>query len=313
MTTCATHATSWAMRKMPSREKTREMARATDEYVHEHPWRAVGAAAGVGLSSACSSAAVEPRRPGPMATPQRLSSSLKRAGRHRARAAATAARAAQRGGAGRGAARGRLLVYGAVAVTFLSLGVVFLALLITVALWDSHRLLALAAFTGLFLVLGGVAAWLARERVRSGTRLFSASVEELQAGPRGPAFMKAVRVSDDRADLLKPAGASASCCARPVARAGGDGVAGGAARVGRGPTGCRMPGSGCAPTRWWWPPDRSRPWRCGGRAALLGLAPARCGRAWKLLQRARTRRRHRVPPVLIPHPCHRKSRSRCWW
>jgi ElaB/YqjD/DUF883 family membrane-anchored ribosome-binding protein len=31
------------------REKTREMARATDDYVHDHPWRAVGAAAGVGL------------------------------------------------------------------------------------------------------------------------------------------------------------------------------------------------------------------------------------------------------------------------
>lgn len=75
---------------------------------------------------------------------------------------------------------GALLVYGAVAVAFLSLGVVLLALLITVALWDTHRLLALGIFTGLFLVIGGVAAWLARERVRSGTYLFSASVEELK-------------------------------------------------------------------------------------------------------------------------------------
>lgn len=30
-------------------EKTKEAARATDEYVHENPWRAVGIAAGVGL------------------------------------------------------------------------------------------------------------------------------------------------------------------------------------------------------------------------------------------------------------------------
>ncbi len=30
-------------------ERTREAARATDEYVHEHPWQAVGAAAGVGF------------------------------------------------------------------------------------------------------------------------------------------------------------------------------------------------------------------------------------------------------------------------
>ncbi len=80
---------------------------------------------------------------------------------------------------------GALLVYGAVAVAFLSLGVVFLALLITVALWDSHRVLALAVFTALFLLMGGVAAWLARERVRSGTRLFSASVEELKQDREG--------------------------------------------------------------------------------------------------------------------------------
>ena len=30
-------------------EKTKQAARATDEYVHENPWRAVGIAAGVGL------------------------------------------------------------------------------------------------------------------------------------------------------------------------------------------------------------------------------------------------------------------------
>ena len=30
-------------------EKTKEAARATDEYVHDNPWRAVGIAAGVGL------------------------------------------------------------------------------------------------------------------------------------------------------------------------------------------------------------------------------------------------------------------------
>jgi len=31
------------------KEKTREVARATDDYVHEHPWPAIGAAAGLGL------------------------------------------------------------------------------------------------------------------------------------------------------------------------------------------------------------------------------------------------------------------------
>lgn len=31
------------------KEKTREVARATDDYVHDHPWRAVGTAAAVGM------------------------------------------------------------------------------------------------------------------------------------------------------------------------------------------------------------------------------------------------------------------------
>jgi len=75
---------------------------------------------------------------------------------------------------------GGLLIYGAVAVTFLSLGLGFLAILITVALWDSHRLLALAVFATLFLTLGGVCAWLARERALAGTRFFSSSADELK-------------------------------------------------------------------------------------------------------------------------------------
>lgn len=75
---------------------------------------------------------------------------------------------------------GGLLVYGAVAVTFLTLGLGFLAILITVALWDSHRLLALSVFATLFLTLGGVCAWLARERALAGTRFFSSSAAELK-------------------------------------------------------------------------------------------------------------------------------------
>lgn len=30
-------------------DKTKQAARVTDEYVHEHPWKAVGVAAGIGL------------------------------------------------------------------------------------------------------------------------------------------------------------------------------------------------------------------------------------------------------------------------
>jgi uncharacterized membrane protein YqjE len=75
---------------------------------------------------------------------------------------------------------GALLVYGAMAVTLLGLGLCFLAMLLTVALWDSHRLLPLAVFAVLFLALGAVAAYQARQRVLSQSRLFSASVDELQ-------------------------------------------------------------------------------------------------------------------------------------
>ncbi|MDR7151128.1 putative membrane protein YqjE [Hydrogenophaga palleronii] len=75
---------------------------------------------------------------------------------------------------------GGLLVYGAVAVTFVSLGLGFLSILITVALWESHRLLALSVFATLFLTLGGVFAWMARERALAGTRFFSSSAEELK-------------------------------------------------------------------------------------------------------------------------------------
>ena len=49
---------------------------------------------------------------------------------------------------------GELLLYGAIAVVLLSLGLTFLAVLLTVLLWDSHRLLALAVFATVFLTLG---------------------------------------------------------------------------------------------------------------------------------------------------------------
>lgn len=73
-----------------------------------------------------------------------------------------------------------LLLYGVVAVILLALGLGFLAILITVALWESQRLLALAVFATLFLALGGVAAWLAYQRVQRGSALFVASLAELQ-------------------------------------------------------------------------------------------------------------------------------------
>ncbi|MBL8371364.1 MAG: phage holin family protein [Burkholderiaceae bacterium] len=75
---------------------------------------------------------------------------------------------------------GEILLYGAIALTMLSVGVAFLAIFLTVLLWDSHRLLALAVFATLFVSGGIVAAWVARDRVRQGSRLFAESIRELQ-------------------------------------------------------------------------------------------------------------------------------------
>lgn len=73
-----------------------------------------------------------------------------------------------------------LLVYGALAIAFLTFGIAFLAVLLTVLLWDSHRLLVLTVFSTLFITLGAVAAVIARARMAEGTRLFASSLDELK-------------------------------------------------------------------------------------------------------------------------------------
>lgn len=74
---------------------------------------------------------------------------------------------------------GELVLYGAIALVLLSLGLTFLAILLTVLLWDSHRLLALAVFATLFLTLGALAFIAARARLAQGSRLWGASLDEL--------------------------------------------------------------------------------------------------------------------------------------
>jgi uncharacterized membrane protein YqjE len=72
-----------------------------------------------------------------------------------------------------------LLLAGLAALLFLALGLGFLAVLLTVLLWDSHRLLALAVFSTLFLTLGLIALLLLRQRWRTAQRWFDASLQEL--------------------------------------------------------------------------------------------------------------------------------------
>jgi len=68
----------------------------------------------------------------------------------------------------------------AVACVLGCLGLGFLAILITVALWDENRLMALTGFTVLFLTLAAVAIWLARSRYRRDHPPFEASLAELR-------------------------------------------------------------------------------------------------------------------------------------
>ena len=73
-----------------------------------------------------------------------------------------------------------LLAYGAAAFFFVAVGLVFLAIFLTVLLWDSHRLLALGIFSALFLGAGIICLSLAMSLARSGSKLFSASLAELR-------------------------------------------------------------------------------------------------------------------------------------
>jgi len=70
--------------------------------------------------------------------------------------------------------------FGAVALIFLSAGLVFLAILLTVLLWEGNRLLVLGIFSALFLGGGSVALAVALRYARAPSRLFAASLAELQ-------------------------------------------------------------------------------------------------------------------------------------
>jgi uncharacterized membrane protein YqjE len=65
------------------------------------------------------------------------------------------------------------------AALFIGFGVLSLVTLITVALWDSHRLLALGVGTALLLGAGLLTAATAARLRREGSRLFAASLAEL--------------------------------------------------------------------------------------------------------------------------------------
>ena len=72
-----------------------------------------------------------------------------------------------------------LLLWGAVALFFVFLGIAFLGLFLVIAVWDEHRLLAAGLMTGLFLLLAVVFAIAASRQIGAKPRPFDASLNEL--------------------------------------------------------------------------------------------------------------------------------------
>ncbi len=72
-----------------------------------------------------------------------------------------------------------ILVWALVALFCAGIGVALATLFVVVALWDTHRLLALGVLAILFLI-GAAISWLViRRRARAKPRLFAASLAEL--------------------------------------------------------------------------------------------------------------------------------------
>ena len=72
-----------------------------------------------------------------------------------------------------------LLVMAFISLFCLCVGVLLLTLLIVVAFWDTHRLLALSSLTAVFLIAGTVLCVFALRALRTMPRIFSASLAEL--------------------------------------------------------------------------------------------------------------------------------------
>ncbi|HUX74796.1 MAG TPA: phage holin family protein [Steroidobacteraceae bacterium] len=74
----------------------------------------------------------------------------------------------------------KLLLWGAAAIYFASLAVLFLAASIIIACWDSHRLLAALAVTCTFALAAVGAAWGLRRGLRRRPRFLAATSGELK-------------------------------------------------------------------------------------------------------------------------------------
>lgn len=72
-----------------------------------------------------------------------------------------------------------LLVLALAALFSIGVGVVLLAILVVVALWESNRLFALGGMIVFFLMTGAIIGWVVLSRLRRSPRPFDASISEL--------------------------------------------------------------------------------------------------------------------------------------
>jgi len=73
-----------------------------------------------------------------------------------------------------------LLLWSVLTALMVGFGAVFVAVLVTVALWDTHRVAALGASALLFIALAAVGAMRLRRLVSGGSTLFQSSIAELR-------------------------------------------------------------------------------------------------------------------------------------
>lgn len=74
----------------------------------------------------------------------------------------------------------QLLLLGVFAAFCIGTGLILLNAFIVVLFWDDHRLVALGTLTLVYLVAGALVVMVLRSRARAGTKLFAASLAELE-------------------------------------------------------------------------------------------------------------------------------------
>ena len=73
----------------------------------------------------------------------------------------------------------QMLLFALLALFCFGIGILLLAMFIVVLFWDDHRLAVLGLLSALFLALGALMAMLLRGKAQTESRLFSASLAEL--------------------------------------------------------------------------------------------------------------------------------------